>query len=51
MVDFIFGLGLPLQYNFIGDAYEFVLFNRVLGATERAFVHRYLGVRYGIVVP
>lgn len=22
MVDFIFGLGLPLQYNFIGDAYE-----------------------------
>ena len=47
----LFGLGLPLQYNFIGDAYEFVLFNRVLGATERALVHRYLGVRYGIAVP
>jgi len=47
----LFGLGLPLQYNFIGDAYEFVLFNTVLNAADRTRVHRYLGARYGIVVP
>ena len=47
----LFGLGLPLQYNFIGDAYELVLFNTVLNAADRTRVHRYLGARYGIVVP
>lgn len=47
----LFGLGLPLQYNFVGDAYEFVLFNTVLNAADRTRVHRYLGARYGIVVP
>jgi hypothetical protein len=39
------------QYFLNGDAYEFVVFNRVLKAPERTLVHRYLGARYGVSVP
>lgn len=47
----LFGLGVPIAYNLIGDAYEYVLYNRALAASERVLVHRYLGGRYQIAVP
>ena len=37
-------------YPLNGDAYEYIIFNRVLAPTERTMVHRYLGGRYGIAV-
>jgi len=43
--------GTSPQYFLHGDAYEYVLYNRVLTANERILVTRYLGGRYGISVP
>jgi hypothetical protein len=47
----LFTLSVPTQYNFVGDAYELILFNSVLSAANRTRIHRYLGARYNIAVP
>ena len=49
-------MGLALATGTISNAlknvaYEFIFYNRVLSASERKVVHRYLGNRYGISVP
>lgn len=48
----LFTLGVPVAYSLSGgEAYEFILYNSLLGARDRQRVHRYLGGRYGILVP
>ncbi len=41
----------PTQYQFVGDAYEFIVYSSVLNVNDRITVHRYLGARYNIPVP
>jgi len=40
--------GSPTQYNFAGDAYEFIIYSRVLSTTSRLRVQRYLAARYQV---
>ena len=40
----------PVDYPLNGDAYEYIIFNRVLTSSEITQIHRYLGGRYGLTV-
>jgi hypothetical protein len=46
----LFALDGAASYPFVGDAYEFIVYDSVLSVADRQLVHGYLGSRYGVVL-